>query len=115
KTARSFDRHYCATADEVLRYSNGVAGARLAGDDKAELRAAIRTRDCLGMEAAIVRRLILSSTRSAEREARHGCVGAVIRDFGDDAQPRTAVGAVGERITEAPRTRLHNFRRTGRA
>ena len=44
--------------------------------------------------------------RAHSAKARHGRQRAVVGDRGDDAEPRTAMGAVGERIAEAALGRI---------
>ena len=56
----------------------------------------------LGMEAAIARVVVLAPAGLAHRECRHGRLGAVVGHALEDAQPRPAVGAAGERVGKAP-------------
>ena len=62
---------------------------------------AVRAGIGLGMEAPIRRIPVLRRAGRAEREDRHAGVGAVIRDGADDAEPGSAMGAVGEGVTVA--------------
>src|SRR5262249_5466332 len=60
-------------------------------------------RDRFSMEAAIRRTAILSVTRFAHDERRHGRVRAVIRNDVDDAQARSAMRAIGKCVAVASR------------
>ena len=61
-----------------------------------------RTGNGLRMKAPVCRIAILRLAGFAQGERGHGGGGAVIRNRTDDAETRTAMGAVGEGIAEAP-------------
>ena len=55
----------------------------------------------LRVEAPVARIVVLGAARRAHREGAHGGGRAVVRDVEDDRVPRTAVGAVRERVAVA--------------
>ena len=83
--------------------------------DQLALRPAGVAGDRLGVETAIGRISVFLRAGVAQGERRHGRHGAVIGDAGDDAQPRPAMGAIGERIAIAALERIGDLRRAGRA
>lgn len=64
--------------------------------------AAIRTGVGLGVEAAMLRRLVLAQTGRALRERRHAGGGAVVGQRARQRVARAALGAVDEGVTVAP-------------
>ena len=76
---------------------------------QAEPRPAHRAGIRLRMEAAVERVVILGPARRAHHEAAHRGVRPVVGHRVDDAEPRTAVRAVGEGIAIAPIGRVANL------
>ncbi len=70
---------------------------------------AIRAAGRLGVEAAVGRILILAPAGLAHLERGHARVGAVVGDGADDREARSAVGAVDERVAEAPVLRIEKL------
>src|ERR1051326_4866778 len=80
-----------------------------------QMRSAIRTGVWLRMETPVARVVIFGLTKPAHDEAFHRSVGAVVGQRLDDAEPRSAIGAVRERIAVAPVGRVEEFAHAVRA
>ena len=78
-------------------------------------RAANRARVRLGMEAAVVWFVVFGPALWTHRERLHRGVRAVVGQRFDDAEARTAIGAVGERITVAAVLGIEDFAQAIRA
>ncbi len=63
----------------------------------------------LGVEAPVERVLVLPPAGGAKREVTHGGALAVVGQVLDDREPRTAVGAVGERVAVTPVVRVEEL------
>jgi hypothetical protein len=66
----------------------------------------------LSVKSSVARVLILALTFRAHGEVRHGRGGTVIGQGTDYGKPRAAVGAVYERVKEAPVLRLKELTET---
>jgi hypothetical protein len=69
----------------------------------------------LGVKTAVHRVIVLTLALRAHLEAAHGGLGTIIRDVLDDGEARTAVGAIGKRITVTPVAWSQNLTQTGLA
>jgi hypothetical protein len=73
------------------------------------LRPALTASVRLGVEAAIKWIVILRLASGAHLEVTHGCLGAVIGHVLDYGEARSAIGAVGKRVTIAAVTRIQQL------
>ena len=80
-----------------------------------ELRAALRAGIGLGVESAVCRVAVLARALGAHRELLHRRARPVVGQRLDDGVARSAVGAVGKRIAEAPVARVEDFAQALRA
>ena len=69
--------------------------------------------DRFGVEAAVGRIEVFRTTGLAHCERRHRCFGAIKRNTFDNAETRSAMRAVGERVAKTALGRVFNFRDTG--
>ena len=81
----------------------------VAGTPVRQLWTAVGARDRLGVETAIRRVAIFGLARGAQPELAHRGPGAIVRKLIDDRCPRTAVGAVGERVAVASVVRVEQL------
>ncbi len=65
--------------------------------------------DRLGVEAPVLRIVVLGCARRAQRESAHGRIGAVVWQTNGDGEPRPAVGAVDKRIAVSAIGRVEQF------
>ena len=63
----------------------------------------------LGVKSPLCGIIELVQAPIAERESRHARIGAVVRQRAGDGEPRTALGAVDERIAVAPVARIEQL------
>jgi hypothetical protein len=89
----------------IKRESSTVASG------KREARSACVACDWLGMEAAILWILILRGARRAHRKNGHRRLGSIVWNPFDDAEPRTTMRAIRERIAKAPGERVESLLR----
>ena len=80
-----------------------------------DARAARRARHGLGVEPPVSRVLVLPTAFRAHRERAHRRPLAVVRQCLDDREPRPAVRAVDERVTEPPVAGIEQLGETGGA
>ena len=121
-SAQSLDRDDLALPDEAACQFYGVEPGiatqmRIVAiePDQAGAGSAIMAGDRFGVEPAIGRIAIFRPACLAHREPGHGGVAAIIGNVPDDAEARTAMGAAGERMAEAPFPGIGNFLRAGPA
>src|SRR5215208_2661747 len=104
--AKSFDGDDGPAAQHPRGACNGVirAGVKLVPEpvEQSYVRPADGTGVWLGVEAAVRGIFVLAAAIGAHLEARHRCCGPVVRDRAGDGEARTAIRAVGERVTVAP-------------
>ena len=86
-----------ASPDDVLRRRFGVSTSA-----KPDLRPADRARHGLRVESSVLRILVFATAILAHNEPTHCGSSAIVGEFLDDREARTAVRAVGERIAIAP-------------
>ncbi len=72
-----------------------------AGDGSREARPAAGAARGLGVKPPVRRVVVLVGARHAHRKPGHGGERPVVGNVADDREPRTAVGAVDERVAEA--------------
>ena len=84
-------------------------------DRRAELRAAARTGDRLGVEAAVGRIGVVAGAVRAHRERRHRSLRAVVGQRARQRIARAAMGAVDQRIAEEAARRIEQLLEAGLA
>ena len=99
--ATASTRPACSTSTAAAIAASSPSVRARPGSVNAEVRAADRARDRLGMESAIERILVLAPALGAEREARHAGVRPVVGQRLDQRVARAALRAVDERIAVA--------------
>ena len=87
--------------DVVARGGVGIAGCASQCDQFGR-RAAARTGNRFGVKATVAGIAVFSATVRTEGERRHRRCRAIVRDGGDDAQPRSAMRAAREGIAVMP-------------
>ena len=88
---------------------------RLRCRQQRDARATHRARHGLGVEPAVSRVFVLPTAFRAHRERAHRRPLAVVRQCLDDREPRPAVRAVDERVTEPPVAGVEQLGETGGA
>ena len=117
--AEAFDGQDRATGEQPDCCLNGVTSRGTHGHparvEQLNRRSTRWAGDRLGMEPSVRRVRILSSARVAHDISGHASVGPIVRDPLNDAQARSAVGAIGERVSGTPLARIKNFSKALRA
>jgi len=124
EAAEAFDRDDPPRPQKLLGCGDGLGASALSpsperrggrgersNGGEAHPRPALRARHRLGVVAAIVDVLVFSAAGVAHRERAHRGLRAVVGHALDDREARAAVGAVDERVAEAPVGRVAQLTR----
>ena len=112
ETAQTLERDDAAIAQ--CAHSSDQCGITLrngfaAGIQHGKLRPTIRTGVRLGVKTPVGRCFVFGAAGRTHFEMPHGGVGAIVGKRFEDAEARTAVGAIGERVPIAPIGRFEQF------
>ena len=121
--AQALDRAFVARVDQKLESTHAFERQNFTArqhlrrllNRSRERRSADWAGVRLSVESSIRRVAIFPPAILAEREARHGRVGTVVRNLLDDRVPRPAVGAIDKRIKIPAVGRIEQLAQTIRA
>ncbi len=115
----SLDRYDLALLDEAACRIHVIQHRKLLEANRAPVkshqpraRSAGMTGDCFGVKPAIRGVLVFRAAVRAHSEPRHRRLLSVVGNTRHDAQARSAIGAVGERVPETPSKRISCLSRT---